>query len=464
MVRNNSGSAPHVFLLAYPAHGHINPMLQLACRLSCSSSLSVMFISAEDAINSILESGEAPKLPNLHFESFPSCTLTKDSSIDDHLAGVRRESSSRLCSLMKKHMPTCIIYDFSMPWVLETTRPLGIFSASFFTQSSTVYALYYLHYHDQVSDKALLELGSLNFHDFPSPLQPTNKHPALTPLLLDRFTNCSEPTWVLVNSFDELESKAVKFMFPRRALMTLGPLLPPAYFRRHGDQTSICNGGRVKECIECLDGKERGSVVYVSFGSILGLSDEQMEELAWGLKDSKRPFLWVVKTPKDKIEGHGRNRVPDGFREEAGEQGLVVPWCPQLEVLNHPAIGCFVSHCGWNSTLESLCMGVPLVAIPQWLDQPTNAKLVDDVWRVGVRPMADQRGLVSREELQRCLSAVMHGEGKGGRSEARACASQWRERARAAISEGGSSSRNFEELVSKIHGRRSVVQAEALFG
>ncbi|CAN6445871.1 unnamed protein product [Victoria cruziana] len=459
MVGGGSGSTPHIFLLTYPAHGHINPMLQLAYRFSCSS-LSVTFITAEDAIKSILESEEALKPPNLHFESFPSHTITKDSSIDEHFANVRRESSTCLSSLMKKHIPTCLIYDFSMPWVLELTRPLGIFSASFFTQSSTVFALYYLHYQGQVSDKALLELGSLSFHDFPTTLQPNNKDSVLTTLLLDRFSNCNELSWVLVNSFEELESKAIKFMFPRRALLTLGPLLPPACFcSNHGDRTGICKGGRMKECIEWLDGKESGSVVYVSFGSMLELRDEQMEELACGLKDSRRPFLWVVKSTKEKIEDHGRNQVADSLREKAGEQGLVVPWCPQLEVLSHPAIGCFMSHCGWNSTLESLSIGVPMVAVPQWLDQLTNAKLVEDDWGVGMRAKVDESGVVSREELGRCLSAVMDCRGEGGRSEVRVNASRWRERARAAMCEGGSSWRNFEQLVGKIHGHGPVVQA-----
>ncbi|KAG5589098.1 hypothetical protein H5410_039612 [Solanum commersonii] len=54
------------------------------------------------------------------------------------------------------------------------------------------------------------------------------------------------------------------------------------------------------------------------------------------------------------------------------------------------SIGCFLTHCGWNSTLESISLGVPMVAIPQWTDQPTNAKLVKDVWEIGVRAKQDE--------------------------------------------------------------------------
>jgi pathogen-inducible salicylic acid glucosyltransferase len=128
-------------------------------------------------------------------------------------------------------------------------------------------------------------------------------------------------------------------------------------------------------CMEWLDSKETGSVVYVSFGSLAALGEEQMAEIAWGLRRSDCYFLWVVRESEEK-------KLPCNFVEGSSEKGLIVTWSPQLEVLAHKSVGCFMTHCGWNSTLEALSLGVPMVAMPQWIDQPTNAKYIADVWRV----------------------------------------------------------------------------------
>ena len=89
--------------------------------------------------------------------------------------------------------------------------------------------------------------------------------------------------------------------------------------------------------------------------------------------------------------------------EQLERQGMVVPWCAQLEVLSHPSLGCFVTHCGWNSSLESLVSGIPVVAFPLWSDQRTNAKLIEDVWRIGVRVMSNEEGIVQGNEIKRCV-------------------------------------------------------------
>ncbi|PQQ12557.1 UDP-glycosyltransferase 74E2-like [Prunus yedoensis var. nudiflora] len=108
-------------------------------------------------------------------------------------------------------------------------------------------------------------------------------------------------------------------------------------------------------CIKWLDLKKACTVVYVSFGSVANLEEKQMEELALGLKRSKTSFMWVVR--ESEIQ-----KLPSNFEEQTSEKGLVVNWCPQLQALAHRAIGCFMTHCGWNSTLEALSLGVPMVA------------------------------------------------------------------------------------------------------
>uniref|UniRef100_A0A0A9DL62 UDP-glycosyltransferases domain-containing protein n=1 Tax=Arundo donax TaxID=35708 RepID=A0A0A9DL62_ARUDO len=118
-----------------------------------------------------------------------------------------------------------------------------------------------------------------------------------------------------------------------------------------------------------LDQRPAQSVVYVSFGSLAAPSPDQMTEVAEGLYNSGKAFLWVVRASET-------SKIPEGFVGRAKDRGLMVTWSPQLEVLAHPSVGCFMTHCRWNSTMEGSGIGVPMVAMPQWSDQPTNASIL----------------------------------------------------------------------------------------
>ncbi|GAB2227867.1 hypothetical protein Droror1_Dr00009695 [Drosera rotundifolia] len=164
-----------------------------------------------------------------------------------------------------------------------------------------------------------------------------------------------------------------------------------------------------------------------------------MDEMGRGLLDSGRPFLWVIR------EKEGEQERPT-WMDEAEQKGMIVPWCSQVEVLSHPAIGCFVTHCGWNSTLESLASGVPMVGFPQWMDQTTNAKMIEDLWRTGVRVNVNEEGIVERKEITRCVEVVMESD------DVRMTAKRWRELAVEAAGDGGSSDRNLKEFVDEVAG------------
>ncbi|OVA10653.1 UDP-glucuronosyl/UDP-glucosyltransferase [Macleaya cordata] len=193
-------------------------------------------------------------------------------------------------------------------------------------------------------------------------------------------------------------------------------------------------------CMKWLDMKEFASVVYVSFGSMASLGEDQMEEIAWGLRNCNYHFLWVVRASEE-------NKLPSKFIEETLEKELVVRWCKQLEVLAHKSVGCFVTHCGWNSTLEGLSLGVPMVAMQQWVDQTTNAKFIEDVWRVGVRVKMDEKEMVRREKVEECIREVMEGV---RREELKRNAVKLKKLAKEAVDEGGSSDKNIEEFVAKV--------------
>ncbi|XP_010480357.1 PREDICTED: UDP-glycosyltransferase 75B1-like [Camelina sativa] len=181
------------------------------------------------------------------------------------------------------------------------------------------------------------------------------------------------------------------------------------------------------------------------------LSKKQIEELARALIEYKRPFLWVITDKLNreaKIEGEDETEVEKiaCFRHELEEVGMIVSWCSQIEVLRHRAAGCFVTHCGWSSTLESLVLGVPVVALPMWSDQPTNAKLLEESWKTGVRVRENSEGLVERGEIRRCLEEVMEKRAE----KLKESTEKWKRLAIEAGGEGGSSDKNIKAFVESL--------------
>lgn len=227
-------------------------------------------------------------------------------------------------------------------------------------------------------------------------------------------------------------------------IKTVGPTIPSMYLDKRLEDDNDYGIHLFKPdrnlCLKWLDSKETDSVVYVSFGSLAGLTEEQMLELALGLKRSNRCFLWVVRETE-------QNKLPKDFIEETSEKGLVVPWSPQLDVLAHRAVGCFMTHCGWNSTLEALSLGVPMIAMPQWTDQPTNAKFVADVWKVGIRVRKDEKGIIRKEEIEKCIREIMEGDKS---VDIKRNSEKWKNLAKNAVDEGGSSDKHIDEFVAKL--------------
>lgn len=226
--------------------------------------------------------------------------------------------------------------------------------------------------------------------------------------------------------------------------MTIGPSIPSMFLdkrladdRDYGLSLFKPDG---EACINWLDSKDTESVVYVSFGSLANLVQDYMDEIAWGLLDSKCNFLWVVRDTE-------KSKLSEKFIEESAGRGLIVNWCPQLEVLAHKAVGSFMTHCGWNSSLEALCLGVPMMVVPQWTDQTTNAKYIVDVWQTGVRVKAHDKESITRQDVAMCVKNVMEGT---KREELKANAIKYKEMALEAMSEGGSSDKNIDDFISTI--------------
>ncbi|XWS22965.1 hypothetical protein CRYUN_Cryun29cG0080800 [Craigia yunnanensis] len=126
----------------------------------------------------------------------------------------------------------------------------------------------------------------------------------------------------------------------------------------------------------------------------------------------------------------------------------MVTWCAQLEVLEHESVGCFLTHCGYNSVLEALGLGVPMAAIPQWTDQATNAKHVEDIWGIGIRAFPDEKGIVRREIIKQYINELIMGGERG--KDIKKNANKWKNLAKEAADEGRSSDKNIDEFVAKL--------------
>ncbi|RHN50145.1 putative 7-deoxyloganetin glucosyltransferase [Medicago truncatula] len=191
------------------------------------------------------------------------------------------------------------------------------------------------------------------------------------------------------------------------------------------------------KCLEWLESKEPGSVVYVNFGSITVMTPKQLLEFAWGLANCNKPFLWIIRP--DLVIG-GSVVLSSEFVNEISDRGLIASWCPQEKVLNHPSIGGFLTHCGWNSTTESICAGVPMLCWPFFGDQPTNCRLIYNEWEIGMEIDTN----VKREEVEKLVNELMSGEkGKKMRQKAIELKKKVEENTRA----GGCSYMNLDKVI-----------------
>ncbi|KAJ4823844.1 hypothetical protein Tsubulata_036100 [Turnera subulata] len=471
---------PHILLVTFPAQGHINPALQFAKRLVAIGA-HVTFSTSNGAEKNMAKAGSYP--PALSFSAFDDGTehgFRPTDDIDHYMFLLKRCGSQSVAQLIVETAQsgrpfTCVVYSNLIPWVGKVARDLHLPSILLWNQAATVFDLFYYYfkgYGEEISknmgdESFSLKLPGLSVpfgsQDLPSFFDPANTHTFGMKLMKEQLevldqeacttATTTRPT-VLVNTFDPLESEALKSV-SRYEMVGVGPSIPSAFLDGK-DPSDTSFGGDLfrasKDYRKWLDLQQESSVIYISFGSVSVLSGPEMEEMARALLDAGRPFLWVIR-PVNAGSEESTEEDKLSCREELEKQGMIVPWCSQVEVLSHPSLGCFVTHCGWNSSLESMTSGVPVVAFPRWTDQLTNAKMVEEVWKTGVRVTRRRRStaaesIVAAEEIKRCLEVIM-GDGERG-EEMRRNAKKWKELARQTSREDGSSYANLKAFVDKI--------------
>ncbi|OWM79963.1 7-deoxyloganetin glucosyltransferase-like [Punica granatum] len=473
------GNKPHAVFVPYPAQGHVTPLFKFA-KLLYHRGFHITFVNTEFNHRRLLNSrgpDSLKGLPGFRFETIPDglppfeADATQDIpslcySTEKNCLPYFRELLSRLNNTARTgEIPpvSCLVSDGVMTFTLEAADEIGVLKLILWTASACGF-LGYLHYKPLIEkgivpfkDASFLTNGCLDtlldwipgskvmrLKDMPSFIRTTDPKDIMLNWFVTQAERNKQATAIVLNTVDEFEDnvlRAIRTMLP--PLYTIGPLqhlldqVPDPELKSIGSNLWKEDQG----CFEWLDTKEPNSVILVNFGSITVMSSEHMAEFAWGLANSNQTFLWAIRP--DLVSGDSSVLPPDFVSATEG-RSLMVSWVAQEEVLNHPAIGAFLTHNGWNSTLESVAAGVPMICWPFFAEQQTNCRYCCTEWGIGMEINSD----VKRDEVEGLVREMMEGvKGKKMRNNAL----EWKKKAReATTAPSGSSYVNFETVINKV--------------
>ncbi|XP_027934037.1 zeatin O-glucosyltransferase-like [Vigna unguiculata] len=458
----NDENIPHetkvvVLVIPSPAQSHLNQLLRLSRRI-VAHNIPVHYVSTVTHIRMVTLRHQN-STSDIHFHAFqvppfvspPPNPNDQESAFPSHLipsfeasTHLREPVGKLLQSLSSQAKRVIIIHDALMAPVTQdainmpnvenyTFHIFPAFIASvFFWEGQGKPPVEDIHFPEVPSDEGCLPA---HFNDF------------LSSHSYNEFQNSYGDIY---NTSRVIDGPYVDYMQRHsggKKVWALGPLNLLAIDKN--DSTGFRH-----PCLEWLDKQEPDSVIYVSFGTTTTLTDEQIKQIATGLEQSKQKFIWVLRDADkgdifDEKEAK-RHDLPNGFEERVNGMGVVVrDWAPQWEILRHPSTGGFMSHCGWNSCLESLSMGIPIATWPMHSDQPRNAALITEVLKVGlgVKDWSQRNALVSASDIENGVRRLM--QTKEG-EEMRERAMELKNGIHRSMEEGGVSRMEMESFISHI--------------
>ncbi|KAK4720609.1 hypothetical protein R3W88_010842 [Solanum pinnatisectum] len=392
-----------IVMVPFPAQVHLNQLLQLSCLIS-SYGLPVYYVGSAthnrqariraNALNpSDTTKVHFDEIPTPEFAS-PSPDFNASSKFPLHLQPswtasmlLREPIASFLRDISSKSRRVIVVHDPLMSYNVHDVSSLPNAESYMFNCISalTSYSLISLFFgmSDQHEEESLKKL------------------PSLEGIMTDvvRDLSASQHRYLDIRSGDLNNTS--------RKQWAIGPILPTKF-----DHIS----NRENICLDWLNKQPPRSVLYISFGTATSFSDREIKELAMGLEQSKQKFIWVLRDADrgDIFKGEARRvELPEGFEERLKDVGLVArEWAPQPEILAHSSTGGFMSHCGWNSCIESITMGVPIAAWSMHSDQPRNGFLVTEMLKVGVivREWEKREELVSASTIENVVRKLMASE------------------------------------------------------
>ncbi|KAH9317477.1 hypothetical protein KI387_019246 [Taxus chinensis] len=457
----------HAVVFMYPLQGHIIPTFNLAKQLAakgvvvtlvCTHSAYARITKAYNGQNPFADNARRLGLDIRSALVSDGLPVEFDRSVNydefniSLLYHMESHVEEFLHDLQTKELPiSCIIADSFFVWSHRMANKFGIPFVSFWAQSVMAYS----------TRRELINyipgVPALKLTDLPSFFQESDVSTLIHTHIYQAFQSSREADWIVSNTVDELESRTIQELQlqSRIPFLSVGPLLPSALLEGGGKDEMGTSMWAETDCTSWLDGKAKASVIYVSFGSFGYVSNRQIREMAMGLLHSEHPFIWVLR-PDIVIASNVQDILPEGFLEASKEQGLVVEWSSQLDVLSHSSVGGFLTHCGWNSIMESLWLGVPMLGFPLLTDQYTNCKLIVEEWGVAMRLGECSRSknhmrspLVQREEITETIKQFLDLDAEEG-TKIRCRVNSVREVMKKAVINGGSSHKNLDLLVQQL--------------
>nr|ALV83447.1 putative 7-deoxyloganetic acid-O-glucosyl transferase 1 [Olea europaea subsp. europaea] len=468
---------PHVLIFPVPIQGHVNSMLMLA-ELLCLSGLDITFMISDFSHSRLLKhttvGSRFKQYPGFRFQTITDGLPDDHPRVGEKVMDILPSTKNTTAPLFKQMMVeknffasetrrpiTCIIADGSLPFAGDFAEEKGIPLIYFRTISACSFWAYFcipeLIEAGEISVEGIsmdhlvksmpgME-GFLRFRDLPSFCRVNDINEPNLQLMKSVTRQTTRAQAAIFNTFEDLEGSIVSHIrnhIPK--IFTIGPNhshLKSRLAEKKADK-SILSGSfwaEDRSCLNWLNAQPPKSVIYVSFGSITVVTREQLLEFWHGLVNSGQRFLWVMR-PDSIVGEDGKNQTPVELEEGTKARGYMVGWAPQEEVLNHEAVGGFLTHSGWNSTLESIVVGVPMICWPYFGDQTTNSRFVSEVWKIGL----DIKDTCDRDIIEKAVRELMEER----KDEFLERSENMAKLARKAVSEGGSSYSNLNALIDYI--------------
>ncbi|MCD9640126.1 hypothetical protein HAX54_025236 [Datura stramonium] len=433
----------HIALLAFPFGSHAAPLLTLVQKLTpflppdtifsffnTSSSNTSIFSKTPNQENIKIynvwdgvKEGSATPFGREAIELFIQSTPT---NFEKSMKEAEEETGVRFSGIFSDAFLwfSCALAEkMNVPWIAFWTAGSCSLSVHLYTDLI------------RSNEETLLKIpgfsSTLSISDMPPEVVAENLEGPMPSMLYNMALNLHKAAAVVLNSFEELDPTINKDLKSKlQKVLNIGPLVLQS--SKEVDANSDVSG-----CIQWLDKQKEKSVVYLSFGTVTTLPPNEIVAIAEALESKRVPFIWSLRDNGVKI-------LPQGFLERTEEFGKIVSWAPQLEILAHSSVGVFVTHCGWNSILEGISYGVPMICRPFFGDQKLNSKMVETVWQIGLQI---EGGSFTKSGTMNALDTFFNEEkGKVLRENVQGL----KERALEAVKPNGSSTENFKVLVEQV--------------
>ncbi|XP_047172362.1 UDP-glucose flavonoid 3-O-glucosyltransferase 7-like [Vigna umbellata] len=463
---NNEHPQLNIHFIPFLAPGHLIPLSNIAT-LFAARGHRVTVITTPSYAQILRKS--SPSLL-LHVVDFPAQEAGFSDGAEVMSAANDLESARKffhasmllrvpISRFLEQHPPDCVVADFFHPWVHDVANNLRIARLAFNGFSLfTVAAMESV----RLNPALVSDADPFVIPDFPHCITMWSRPPKRVTAFLESLLETEmKSDGLIVNNFVELDGEEYIQHYEKGKAHKAWHLGPACLVAKSGEERGQKSVVSEEECVSWLNSKQAKSVVYVCFGSMCRFPDRQLFEMACGLEEAAHNFVWVVpekKGKEDESEEEKTKWLPKGFEERNAEKGLIIRgWAPQLVILAHNAVGAFLTHCGWNSTLEAVTVGVPMLTWPVLGDQFYNERLVTEVRGVAVEVGAtewretgygEREKLVTRDCIEKAVRRLMDGGDEADQIRRRA--QEFSDKAKQALQDGGSSYNNLTALIAHL--------------